>query len=693
MIFEKLTINNFRQFYGKQSISFARDIKGKNVTVLHGFNGSGKTTFLNVLTWLFYGEFTPDFENPNDLETEGSFAQLKPGSYLVTSAKLIFTDKGREYIAERKRVIFKDDRGKKFIEKDGDLILNCRTETGEYKSLGNPQDSLEQLLPKALYPFFFFNGERIEKLANTNAYEEIESGIKILLDVEVYDRAIYHINSKIIKAIRDEVAENSGEDGQKAKIELQRIEAKEAELKEEIDRLKTNRKSLEEEKAAIDAKLRQMPELAGWQKQREEKEKALEIQKKQSQETRNSLAKQFSKNGYLVLVNDVLSKAKDILKQARQEGELPIPMKRQFVSDILKQGQCICGRDLVHGSEYYACVEQWRERIVSDEIDAAVSVTNAKLKSLEQRRKEFLQELNNLQKQRHEILTTIRTLGEELSEISSRIGDQKGLEDYAKLEGRRNEIDTEIVEIEVTIITNEKDLEELKNEKTEKEREIKQLDKVNEQGKLAQRRLEAILNVNLALEKIRQLRHEELIKDLSQRLSDVWSRIAIKDYQAKLDQGYRLHLTKMVDGVEQPVRGASTGEKQVLSLAFIGSLVDKARSTYDETEKPDDKILFKGGLYPLVIDSAFGQLELEYKKDVAAWIPTLAPQVIILVSESQWKEEVEQQLQNRIGYQWILQCSTTKKRTKKITLNGREYDYVVESTEGFEQTKIIKVER
>jgi DNA sulfur modification protein DndD len=149
----------------------------------------------------------------------------------------------------------------------------------------------------------------------------------------------------------------------------------------------------------------------------------------------------------------------------------------------------------------------------------------------------------------------------------------------------------------------------------------------------------------------------------------------------------------MVDGVEQPVRGASTGEKQVLSLAFIGSLVDKARSTYDETQKPDEKILFKGGLYPLVIDSAFGQLELEYKKDVANWIPTLAPQVIILVSESQWKEEVEQQLQSRIGYQWILQCSTAKKRAKKITLNGREYDYVVESTKGFEQTKIIKVER
>jgi len=177
---------------------------------------------------------------------------------------------------------------------------------------------------------------------------------------------------------------------------------------------------------------------------------------------------------------------------------------------------------------------------------------------------------------------------------------------------------------------------------------------------------------------------------LSQRLSEVWSRIAIKNYQAKLDDGYHLCLTKNIGGIEEPVRGASTGEKQVLSLAFIGSLVDKARATYDE--QPDKKSLFKGGLYPLVIDSAFGQLEPEYKRDVAKWIPTLAPQVIILVSESQWKQEVEQELQPRIGSEWILQCSTTKERTKTINLRGREYPYVVKSNHEFEQTQIVEVE-
>jgi energy-coupling factor transporter ATP-binding protein EcfA2 len=143
--------------------------------------------------------------------------------------------------------------------------------------------------------------------------------------------------------------------------------------------------------------------------------------------------------------------------------------------------------------------------------------------------------------------------------------------------------------------------------------------------------------------------------------------------------------------VREPGNPQDSLEQLLPKPLYLGSLVDKARSTYDEKADPNKSILFKGGLYPLVIDSAFGQLEPEYKRDVASWIPTLAPQVIVLVSESQWKKEVEEELQARIGSEWILECSTSKKRTKNITLRGREYQYVVESNDGFERTAIFEV--
>ncbi|MBV9125735.1 MAG: hypothetical protein JO112_20490, partial [Planctomycetes bacterium] len=181
-----------------------------------------------------------------------------------------------------------------------------------------------------------------------------------------------------------------------------------------------------------------------------------------------------------------------------------------------------------------------------------------------------------------------------------------------------------------------------------------------------------------------------LRNDLSQQLSDVWSGIAIKDYQARLDNDFRLKLTKDIGGQEEPVRGASTGEKQVLSLAFVGALSAKARSTF-ERAKQQSKNLFRGGLYPLVIDSAFGSLEVEYRRDVAKWIPTLSPQIILMVKESEFRLEVEQELRPRVGQEWILQCETRKNASRELSLVGRSFPYVIQSADGFERTNLLEV--
>jgi DNA sulfur modification protein DndD len=691
MIFKELSIANFRQFHGKTTVKFATD-KNRNVTVIHGFNGSGKTTFLNVFTWLFYGEFSQDFENPEYLETEAAFAQLKPGEQLVTSAKLIFDDEGRKYTAERRIVIAKYPAGERWIKEPEKLTLNYIDRAGQVRQPGNPQDSLEQLLPKQLYPFFFFNGERIENLARPESSEQIESGVKVLLDIEVFDRAITHLDGQVTKDLREEIAKNAGEEGMKLRQSRQEIEDNKSDTADRIAQHRRNLEALKKEKESIDTKLGEMPELAQWQAERKAKEKELESTKQQLTKELSNLGRELSKHGYLVLVPDVLNKAEKILEAAHKKGELPIPMKRQFVSELLEKGQCICGRELISGENFFKCVSEWRDRVGSEELEGAVAVTKSKLASLVKRRETVLQEIAKIQEKRGELHQEIRGLEEELSELSSKIGNREDGEDRAKLEARRREIETDVINLTVEIDRKAKESDDLEQKLREKDQEIKKLDKVDERGKLAQHRLTAISNVKLALEKIRKLRHQQLSQDLSQRLGEVWSRIAIKDYQAKLDEQYHLRLTKNVGGREEPVRGASTGEKQVLSLAFIGSLVDKARATYDEKANQNKGILFKGGLYPLVIDSAFGQLEPEYKRDVAKWLPTLAPQVIVLVSESQWKKEVEEELQSKIGYQWILQCSTPKNRAKNITLRGRQYPYVVESGDGFEKTRIVEVE-
>ena len=55
MLLQSIKLKNFRQFCDEQ-IAFADGKDGKNVTIILGENGTGKTTFAQAFFWCLYGE-------------------------------------------------------------------------------------------------------------------------------------------------------------------------------------------------------------------------------------------------------------------------------------------------------------------------------------------------------------------------------------------------------------------------------------------------------------------------------------------------------------------------------------------------------------------------------------------------------------------------------------------------------------
>lgn len=78
MKLEKLILENFRQFRGRQEISFST-YDDRNITVIHAENGFGKTALLNALLWGFYGHegLTEDVEQKDKIvnNTEAAVAR------------------------------------------------------------------------------------------------------------------------------------------------------------------------------------------------------------------------------------------------------------------------------------------------------------------------------------------------------------------------------------------------------------------------------------------------------------------------------------------------------------------------------------------------------------------------------------------------------------------------------------------
>src|SRR5262249_19549153 len=157
------TINNFRQFYGRHRITFARG-EDRNVTIVYGANGAGKTTLLNAFTWGLYRQCTAAFENPAHLVNERAWTEATNGHEVTTRVTVEFEHEDRNYTLERLTTCKKNTSGDSVLVKDAEVSLSYIDEDGQQKTIANPNDAINQILPDRLHSFFFFDGERIERL-------------------------------------------------------------------------------------------------------------------------------------------------------------------------------------------------------------------------------------------------------------------------------------------------------------------------------------------------------------------------------------------------------------------------------------------------------------------------------------------------------------------------------------------------
>ncbi|MGB5636002.1 MAG: ATP-binding protein, partial [Waterburya sp.] len=135
---------------------------------------------------------------------------------------------------------------------------------------------------------------------------------------------------------------------------------------------------------------------------------------------------------------------------------------------------------------------------------------------------------------------------------------------------------------------------------------------------------------------------------------------------------------------------ASTGENQILSLSFIGGIIDRVR----QWSQRNTLMGYDSSTFPIVMDSPFGSLDQIYRRQVAKAIPQLANQLIILVTKTQWKGEVETETAAVIGQEYVLTYYSPKTNCESdnLELNQQNYLLVKSSLNNFEYTEIIPVQ-
>lgn len=651
MKLKRLELENFRQFRD-ETLEFARGPE-KGVTVIHGSNGAGKTTLLNAFTWLFYGEV--DFDTrPDRLVTEGTIAEASVGAKIPVTVNLRFEHEGVSYRAERQAYYTK--RSSTDFDGDPGDGAECTVkikENDSWSERNNPENTLDQIMPERLSGLFFFDGEDIEELAGIDNQSRIQESIENIMGLTILERATRHLNA--VAGRFESEAEEHGSDELKELIqEKKQLENTVEDLERQNADTERSIEQVEQEIQDIEQQYDRLDDAAALQTNRENYETERAELQDEIEEINQQIRGEINNTGFISLATPLIKETAEELDQMRQDGEIPSDLTDSFIDSLLNSGQCICGRPLKPGTKHRKQIQNLRGDAVADGVETSAIQIMGDFEQVEETVSEFFDNIDSLIDRRKRLHDKIESKTELIDKVSSELEEMdiatESGESPAKLEQKRNnkleekeDLEHELGRIEERITQTEEEIEEI-------EEEIDELEEEQEEARVAQRRQHVAELIEEELETAYGDLKDKVRKLANQKIKGTFGSIASKDLTAEVTEDFELKIWQDV-GAEQVEVDKSTGERQIASLAFVGSLVDIARERYESNPDSD---YFTGGIYPLVMDSPFGALDKSHRREVGRVIPTLANQVIVLATDSQWEGPVEEEMTPMVGEQYWL---------------------------------------
>ncbi|MGN2613458.1 AAA family ATPase [Aliivibrio fischeri] len=440
MKINKITITNFRQFWKTESLNFSTS-KNKNVTVIHGANGSGKTSLLNAFKWCFYG--TTDFDTGTEnILNEAAIQHAATGEIIELNITVMFEQDGCYYDVVRKAKYRKLPDNK--VEDLKTIVFKVQktTDKGETITSESPQSEINKVLPESLHPYFFFNGERIEKLAGVNESGQIKEAIKRLMGLKQIERAERHLK-KASANFRKINAQSSDTHYQVLSESVAKLNEDLENSKKKVEELKVEYQEKRKRKEDVEKKLTTFNESKLLQEQREllnSENENLEADIIDNERQRKEL---IDANRAIVLSQGLVKKCEELVDLNRKKGLLPYKVRAPFIDDLIEQDICICGRAIHNHGGVLESLNKAKETAGNDELDEIYSSVSSLIKNQSNDFKSYRYALKDLTKKQEGNRNRKRINEEKLSEISLKIGSIKNNE-VSTLEQLRDKLNSEL---------------------------------------------------------------------------------------------------------------------------------------------------------------------------------------------------------------------------------------------------------
>ncbi|TDT72505.1 DNA sulfur modification protein DndD [Hypnocyclicus thermotrophus] len=662
----KIYLENFRQFYGKQEIVFSKG--EKNITVIFGENGKGKTSIFRALIFALFGNKFLEQDNEKEKIHLVNFNILDEniGCPVEACVKVEFEENGKVYFLERSITGYKVKN--EIVEKVNKAKLYMQDSKGNYS--GDPivdenfiKSQIEKIISSNIKDFFLFDGEKIDALAKTNILirKKVKQGIVQLLQIDKLDKSIeitknlYNKENKLISTQSSNMNIKSIEE---------RIEDKMKKLNENFEVIKKNEEELEfckEELDEIDIKLSKSEPI----KRIQEESKNIKVKIKEYNEKLNLLKGNLSRSYFNSLhqffMKDSYEEVKEYLNQLLTEQKDLVSI--EIIDKILLEMKCICGTNLNIDKEALKNIEKIKNEYKKSELTPLIRLINEIVHDFSLNKDEII---NNIRKD----LLKIKNTKDELNKLHFLLEKNnddikeysKEEENLTKLEEISEKLKTKFEKLKIDIRALHKVNDDLKKNINKEQKELEVLMSKDKSLRADYERLKYLNILKENFENIFEKYSSKIRKDLSYECTKIFNKlIDIKNKnlinEININEKYEIELKNWSD--IQTNQDISQGQRQIIALSFITALAKIASGGRENIE------------FPLFMDTPLARISGENRDNIIDNIPELTVQWILLLTDTEFTvtEELKIKSTQRLGKWYILEQiknGYTKITSKKL---------------------------
>lgn len=648
MILKSIKLKNFRQFRDEY-VEFAQGDDGKNVTIIIGEIGTGKTSFAQAFFWCMYGETSFSDKSMLNKIIE---KQMTPNSVEEVEVDLKLDHGEVEYTLIRKQEYRKNYSDK---VKSSNTVFDIQTKNKNGNVSWVKKTQLESevngILPKELSRYFFFDGERIEKMSKDistgKKSADFSEAVQGLLGLNGMKSALDHLNPNrkgcVIGSYENSFDTHSDSKFQEYTNTINRC-------KENIERINQQLDELNDQlKSATNRKTKKSKEIKLYEegdKLQREKEK-LEKQVKDAERMRSTLYKiicsSFNDNMGSFFSISMIKQALGLLEREEFSG-IDIPyMHADTIKFLLNRKICICGTHLDEGTMPYTEVKKLIDVLPPQSISTTVS----------QFKKDSANRVRNDNDLRSSLKENLATISEQndniidysdsIESIDKRLG---GDDVRAKVRAIQNEIKICDQEINKDKDKIESLIFELGGFNTELDRASSERDRLalrDENNKRIAGNLAYARSIYADIKTEYEKCEEEVRELLQDTINEIFKQIYEGGLSLAIDSKY--HIMVYVNDYEGDIE-TSTAQSISVIFAFITGIIKMARENRNSTD--DNMKLLSSEPYPLVMDAPLSAFDKRRIRTVCKALPEISEQVIIFIKDTDG-DLAQEHMSDRIG--------------------------------------------